>query len=490
MLFNSYIFLLAFLPIVWCIYFGLNKYRLYRSAQAALILASFIFYGYQDWWLCLLLTASILINYILHCMLVAAGEYGASMRRVVLAAGLAVNFSLLLYFKYLNFTLENLNFLLGKDFPLQNIILPLGISFYTFQQVSFLVDSYRGEMGRYRLLDYGLFVSFFPQLVAGPIVRHQEMIPQFGDPEKKKIQYANMTSGMEYLIFGLAKKVLLADTFARLADAGFGGIRQLNALSAVAVMLAYTLEIYFDFSGYCDMAIGLGKLFNIDIPINFQSPYKALNISDFWKRWHITLTRFLTSYLYIPLGGNRKGKWRTCLNVMVVFTLSGLWHGADWTFVLWGALHGSAMVLYRLNRERADRMPKWLQWAVTFAFVNFAWVFFRGETLLQPLKLFYMMFFGGGGGFTEELVGALCSKSGVYVVAGRFLHGGLQTALGQMTVLGWLGGGVLMCRLLPSTHELVRKHYRRDGYYLILSILLVWVVIRLADVSKFIYFNF
>lgn len=489
MLFNSYIFLLGFLPITWCVYFGLNRLGVFRLAQAALVAASFLFYGYQDMRLCLLLIVSITANYLLHLGLMRQGP-GPKVRCVMLAAGLLVNFSLLFYFKYVDFTIRNINLLTGGSIALRHIALPLGISFYTFQQVSFVVDSYRREMKKYSLLDYALFVSFFPQLVAGPIVLHSEMIPQFGDQSRKKINYGNITSGLEYLILGLSKKVLLADTFGRISDVGYGAVGQLNCLSAAAVILSYTLEIYFDFSGYCDMAIGLGRLFNIDIPINFRSPYKAVNISDFWKRWHITLTRFLTTYIYIPLGGNRRGKLRTYLNVMIVFTVSGLWHGADWTFVLWGMMHGAMLVLYRMNREKADRMPRWLGWLLTFGFVNAAWVFFRADSLIQPFKLYYTLIFGGGGGFLPGVVDAVCLKSAGTVLAARFLGEGIVGILSQITVGAWLAGGTALCALAPSAHEVVASKCRRKAYFAALAFLFVWSVTRLSDVSKFIYFNF
>lgn len=489
MLFNSYVFLLAFLPIVWAAYFGLNKCKWYQAAKVSLILASFVFYGYQDHRLCLLLFFSIAVNYLVHLALTGV-RVKAMLRKIIMITAVTVNFGILFYFKYLDFTIININALTGSEFVLKHIALPLGISFYTFQQVSFVVDSYKKEMGRYTLVDYCLFVSFFPQLVAGPIVLHSEMIPQFADKEKKTPDYHNLVSGLEYLIWGLAKKVLLADTFGRLSDVGFESIRSLNSLSAVTVMLAYTLEIYFDFSGYCDMAIGIGKLFNIEIPINFHSPYKACNISQFWKKWHITLTRFLTTYLYIPLGGNRKGMGRTCLNTMIVFTLSGLWHGANWTFVVWGMMHGAMMVLYRLFKKQADALPKWLCWLLTFGFVNVAWLFFRADDLLQPFKLVYMMVFGGGGGFTEGIVNSICDKNILIVFLDRFVNEAVMRGICQIMTALWVAGALVLCVKAPSVHEIVGYQCRKRWYFLWLTLLLVWSVSKLSQVSKFIYFNF
>ena len=297
-------------------------------------------------------------------------------------------------------------------------------------------------------------------------------------------------AGLEYLILGLAKKVILADTFGRMSDAGFLAIKSLNSLSAVTVMLAYTLEIYFDFSGYCDMAIGIGKLFNIEIPINFHSPYKSTNISQFWKTWHITLTRFLTTYLYIPLGGNRKGMKRACLNVLIVFTLSGLWHGANWTYVIWGMMHGVMMVLYRLCKRQADALPKWLGFILTFGFVNVAWLFFRADDLLQPFKLVYMMVFGGGGGFTESLVNVVCEKNTLLTFLGYFVGDNCLAVLSQIMTAVWIIGPLVMCVKAPSTHEMVAGKCRKHWYFVYLAGLFVWSVCKLSQVSKFIYFNF
>lgn len=489
MLFNSYIFLIVFLPVTWLIYFGLNRIGKYHLATGELILASFLFYGYLDWHLCFLLAASILINYILHWLLTEKIR-NTVRRKLMLYLGLGFNLGLLFYFKYLNFFIENINALTRSQLALHNIVLPLGISFYTFQQVSVVVDSYRGNIKRYRFLEYALFVAFFPQLVAGPIVLHSDMIPQFEDREKRVINFSNLLSGMEYLILGLSKKVILADSFGRITDAGYFLMRNLNSLSAIAVILAYTLEIYFDFSGYCDMAVGIGKLFNIEISINFKSPYKAVNIAEFWKRWHITLTRFLTTYLYIPLGGNRNGKWKTYRNVMIVFLLSGLWHGAGWSFVVWGMLHGIMMVLYRMNKEKVDRMPKWCSWFLTFAFVNAAWAFFGMESVIRPFKLFAMVILGGFGGFIPTIIDAICEKNLLITLAGYFVSENAMGVLMQLVTAIWLVGGVVLCVAAPSSHEIVERKCRKQWYYFLLALVFILSVVRLSQVSKFIYFNF
>lgn len=488
MLFNSYAFL-AFLPIVWMLYFLINRLKLFRAAQCVLIIASFMFYGYEDYRLCILLAFSITANYLLH-LAMSRNNCMTIIRKLLLIIGIVLNLGLLYYFKYFNFTLENFNRFLGTDFVLQNIVLPLGISFYTFQQLSFIVDNYYGKLGKCTFLDYCLFVSFFPQLVAGPIVLHQEMIPQFRDIEKRKVDYENMISGAEYFIIGFAKKILIADSFARICDAGYENLQQLSSISAVLTILAFTLEIYFDFSGYCDMALGLGRFFNIIIPVNFDSPYKAITISDFWKRWHMTLTRFLTTYLYIPLGGNRKGKWRTYVNIMIVFTVSGLWHGAAWTYVLWGMMHGVAMVLYRMGKNALDKLPKSILWVCTFVFVNITWVFFRAEYFRQPWRMLKQVVTGGTGGIQVDMLSALCDNTIWKLTLERVVSGSVLQIICQAVVVLWFAFGVFVCMKLPSSHELVGRKIRKTGWFLGLSVLFVWSFMWLSRVSKFIYFNF
>lgn len=489
MLFNSYVFLLFFLPFTWCIYYILNHFKWYRTAQGALVAASFLFYGYEDYHLCFVLLGTILVNYLFHYLFLERIKSGWQ-RKCLLVLGICANFGLLFYFKYFNFLLENLNRFARGNFTMKNIVMPLGISFFTFQQVSFVVDSFKGDVKHVNFWDYALFVSFFPQLVAGPIVLHSEMIPQFKDLSKKKIHYDNLIAGLEYLIIGFAKKVLIADQFARICDAGYAALAELNSISAILVMLAFTLQIYFDFSGYCDMAIGLGKLFNIEIPLNFDSPYRSVTIAEFWKRWHMTLTRFLTAYLYIPLGGNRKGRVHTYINVMIVFILSGLWHGAQWTFVLWGMLHGIMMVLYRAGKKVWDRLPKCFLWLCTFLFVNAAWTFFRADYFRQPFRLFERMLWGGSGLCTESMVNAFCEGSVWMTLLGAFLSPEWLPVAGQIALIIWFVIWTAGCVYLPSSHEMVKRQNRSMAYFIYLGILLAWSFMWLSQVSKFIYFNF
>jgi D-alanyl-lipoteichoic acid acyltransferase DltB (MBOAT superfamily) len=313
-------------------------------------------------------------------------------KKSILIFGIVFNLSLLGYFKYTDFLIENFNLAFNSNAELLNLALPLAISFFTFQQIAYLVDSYRQETKEYDFLNYALFVTFFPQLIAGPIVHHKEMMPQFAKTRNKVKNYRNIATGLFVFSIGLFKKVVIADTFAVWATQGFDVATTLNLFEAWATSLSYTLQLYFDFSGYTDMAIGLALLFNIRLPVNFNSPYKATNIQDFWRRWHITLSRFLRDYVYIPLGGNKKGSFRTYNNLMATFVIGGLWHGAGWTFVFWGLLHGLALTVQKLWSKLGLKLWTWLAWLITFNFVNIAWVFFRAKEWGDAIKVLSSMF--------------------------------------------------------------------------------------------------
>ena len=299
---------------------------------------------------------------------------------------------LLAYFKYSDFLISNFNFVLSLNVQLLNLALPLAISFFTFQQIAYLVDSYRGETNEYDFLNYGVFVTFFPQLIAGPIVHHREMMPQFANIKNKVINFQNLAVGLFVFSIGLFKKVIIADTFSLWATNGFDNAKVLTFIEAWVTSLSYTFQLYFDFSGYTDMAIGTALLFNIKLPINFNSPYKATNIQDFWRRWHITLSRFLRDYVYIPLGGNRKGNYRTYNNLMATFVIGGIWHGAGWTFIFWGFLHGLALVIQRFWNQLGCKLNTIFGWIITFNFVNIAWIFFRATEWGDAIKVLKGMF--------------------------------------------------------------------------------------------------
>lgn len=386
MLFNSYEYLLIFLPTTLVLYFALQHTGHQTGAKIWLVAASLAFYSWWGLRYLPLITCSILVNYGVGTLLGRA-SLKPGHRKALLTLGVAFNLCLLGYFKYANFFVDNLNNLSGTHIQLERIVLPLAISFFTFQKIAYLVDSYRGETAGYSFLNYALFVSFFPQLIAGPIVHHKEIVPQFSDRAKWKINYANIATGLAILGVGLFKKVILADQFAAIATPGFDTAVSLNVAEAWVTSLSYTFQLYFDFSGYTDMAIGAALMFNIKLPINFNSPYQALDIQDFWRRWHITLSRFLRDYVYIPLGGNRHGEISTYTNLFLTFLIGGLWHGASWMFVIWGALHGAAVMIHRAWSRAGMKLPSAAAWFLTFMFVNVSWVFFRAKDLPAATKV-------------------------------------------------------------------------------------------------------
>jgi len=386
MLFNSYGFIFVFLPLTLLAFHGFTAQGFYRPAFAVLTLASLIFYA---WWsvtgLALLLVL-IVCNYALTRLLIASRIARPWRAKMILIAALAFNLGVLGYFKYRNFFIANVDMAFGLKWPPGVPFLPLGISFFTFQKIALLVDAYKGKVARIGWLDYGLFVSFFPQLIAGPIVHHSELMPQFHT--RRALTAQQIAQGAAIFAIGLAKKVLLADTLSRFVGPVFNAAAAAHPISfgnGWAAALAYTLQLYFDFSGYTDMAIGAALLFGIRLPLNFASPYKAASIIDFWRRWHMTLSRFLRDYLYIPLGGNRHGEARRYLNLFLTMLLGGIWHGAGWTFVLWGALQGAYLAINHLWRAATgDRMSAHMRLigpAMTFVCVVAGWVVFRAADI-------------------------------------------------------------------------------------------------------------
>jgi len=388
--------------------------------------------------------------------------------KIILSVGISVNLSLLAYFKYSDFFIENINTVSNSNIELLHLALPLAISFFTFQQIAYLVDSYRQETKEYDFLNYALFVTFFPQLIAGPIVHHGEMMPQFSSKWNLVKKYKNIATGIFIFTIGLFKKVVIADTFAVWATNGFDKTETLNMLEGWVTSLSYTFQLYFDFSGYTDMAIGIALLFNIKLPINFNSPYKATSIQDFWRRWHITLSRFLRDYIYIPLGGNRISSFRTYANLMATFILGGLWHGAGWTFLFWGFLHGGALVIHRLWKVFDLRMHYLFAWFITFNFINISWVFFRAKEWEDAIKVLKAMFFG-------EIITDKLWLANIY--ADKYLL--LQLFLASLLI--WLTKNSI-----EQTSKLKFNNYT----LLFVTILLVSSFLNLSGVHEFLYFNF
>ncbi len=483
-LFNSYEYILLFLPLVVLIYFSLNRLGYTNGAKAWLVLASWFFYSYWNPAYLPLLLSSILVNYGVGTLL-RSQPWDDKVRRWVLIGGLAFNIGLLGYYKYADFFITNLNAVAGTHFNLLHLLLPLGISFFTFQQIAFLVDTYQGKAREYKLLNYALFVSFFPQLVAGPIVHHSEMMGQFEDQNNKRWIADNVARGLFIFVMGLAKKVLIADTFGAWATYGFDTAPTLTFIEGWLTSLSYSLQLYFDFSGYTDMAIGAALMFNIVLPINFFSPYKALSIQDFWRRWHMTLSRFLRDYIYIPLGGSRQSEFNTYRNTMITFLIGGLWHGAGWTFVFWGFLHGIALVINRLWRKLNIDLPNWLSWFITFNFVNAAWVFFRAETWADAIKVLRAMAGLSGFALPSFLADSLgwISSLGVSFQA-QLLDGNLLVAAPAVLVF--------MIVVLTMRNSIQLKDSFRAGWgtAAVTIILAVASILSLTRVSEFLYFNF
>ncbi|HSE57858.1 MAG TPA: MBOAT family O-acyltransferase [Nitrospiraceae bacterium] len=385
MLFNSHEFLFLFLPIACAGFFALAQRRLTQGALAWLLCASLVFYAYWDYRYLPVLLISIVINYAL----------GTALRRrkslTVLAAGVMLNLSALAYFKYAHFVLDNLATLVGTRVTMETPTLPLGISFFTFTQLAWLVDAYRGEARSTSLLHYSLFVTFFPHLIAGPILHHRNILPQFHRLRMFVWSQKNVAHGLVWFSLGLFKKVVIADHLSSWVQPVFAQPQAATFLDAWVGALGYFLQLYFDFSGYSDMAIGLGYLFNVTLPANFNSPYQAVSIIDFWRRWHMTLAWFLREYLYFPLGGNRRGYLRQVVNMFVTMVLCGLWHGAGWTFVLWGALHGLYLIVNHGWRQLGLVLPTPFAWLLTFLSVLIGWVVFRAQTIGDALVLLRTM---------------------------------------------------------------------------------------------------
>ena len=387
MLFNSQVFLLLFLPLTLIAYYQLSQDRARR--EWLLIGASLFFYGYWDYRLLPLLICSIVANWFF-----ANGIRGAE-RKVIFVVGIALNLFIIGIFKYANFFAGSLAWLFGEQHTPWNIILPLGISFFTFQQISYLADRFKGEAPEYGFREYFLYVSFFPQLIAGPIVRHNELIYQLEASPRRPGMYERLSRGVTLLAIGLAKKVLIADTAGRIADPLFSSAAEVSPsiIDAWMAAFAFTVQIYFDFSGYSDMAIGLALMFGLRLPINFNIPYRATTIRDFWRRWHMTLSHFLRDYLYIPLGGGHHGLKRQSLALTVTMFLGGLWHGAGWTFVVWGMMHGVGLAAHAWwTKLSIFRLPVPAAWALTILFVILGWVLFRANSFLEAISILESMF--------------------------------------------------------------------------------------------------
>jgi alginate O-acetyltransferase complex protein AlgI len=496
MLFNSYPFVFAFLPITLIVFFIVG--RVSRPWAAGwLALASLAFYGYWSVKYLPLLLGSVIFNF--ACGRTLSRHAQSPQGRLLLIAGIAADLLLLAYYKYADFFLATANTLAGTRLPLLEIVLPIGISFFTFTQIAFLVDAYRGIASEYKFTHYLLFATYFPHLIAGPILHHAEIMPQFQKPAPYRFSERSFALGMTTFTIGLAKKVLIADNLGPSASQIFNAAYAGDSIPAFAAWMgvfAYSFQLYFDFSGYTDMAIGISKLFGIDLPINFYSPYKSTSIIEFWQRWHMTLSRFLRDYLYFPLGGNRKGVLRRYTNLTITMLLGGLWHGANYTFVVWGGLHGLYLVAnhaWRAARSRSiggasvprhQTLTGFLGCLTTFLCVSVAWVFFRANDLASA----------------GTLLRAMAGLSDIAVHAGVAPARQMPGHDVPRFTMVFLAAGILLCAM-PNTRQITERLERAldspdvPAFYsravpTVVGVVLAFALMEMQTVTAFLYFQF
>jgi alginate O-acetyltransferase complex protein AlgI len=478
MLFNSYPFIFLFLPIALVGYFALGRLG-HLAPVIWLALASLAFYAVSNWQFVALLLASIAFNYVVGWLLIAR-RLSNSLRVIVLTAGVSGDLVVLGYFKYAGFLVANLDAVFSTSFSV-HVLLPVGISFYTFTQIAFLVDAYKGNVARYALPHYALFVTYFPHLIAGPILHHKDMIPQFEAAESKSPSPHLILCGLMIFAIGLFKKTGMADGIQPLVALAFGPITPSFDQAWIGA-LAYTFQLYFDFSGYSDMAIGISLMFGIFLPLNFNSPYKATSVIDFWRRWHMTLSQFLRDYLYIPLGGNRHGRVLRYVNLMITMMLGGLWHGAAWTFVIWGALHGVYLCInHAWNHFGPAVPPRFARAAdiaaliVTFVSVVIAWVFFRADNISSALSIL-----SGMADPTQIVFGRGEMASAIFVVVYAAIA---WFAPNTQAVMGYDHAN-------RTVGETLGAWSRRPSFLYASAAVLAFGILGIQQHSEFIYFRF
>ena len=487
MSFNSYIFILVFLPVFVILYLSIGGIR-YNAGKLLIILGGIVFYVYAGWDIAAILGVSIAVNYLMSLAIRKA--HG---KKTLLALTIILNVFLLLYFKYLNFAIDTINDLAKGTIRHKDLILPLGISFFTFQQIMYIVSVWKGETDT-GIVDYLAYILYFPKLVMGPLMEPVDFYEQINDSSRKTVDWGNVASGIKIFSLGLFKKMVLADTFAKAVNWGFtyGIATATRAPEATSgdlflVMLFYTFQIYFDFSGYSDMAVGISKMLNIDLPVNFDSPYKATSIRDFWRRWHISLTNFLTRYVYFPLGGSKKGEIRTYANIMIVFLVSGIWHGANWTFILWGCIHGLIQVMERGFKNRIDKLTEVVRWGCTFFSVNVLWLLFRANSIPDFIELMRTMFKFQNMAISDDLIEIFELPENAFIFDKLNLTP-IDIRVRGFGMLCFLVSAFLIC-LVPQ------NNYRRIGrtnafHKIVCAIAFIWGFLCLSSESVFVYFGF
>ena len=487
MLFHSYIFVFVFLPVSLGGYYLAGRIGS-RAAKLWLAAMSLWFYGSFRLEYLLLLLLSVFLNYG-----IALGMKGEKRAGGLLAAGVAVNLAALVYFKYMDFFIGNWNYISGMELPLLRVALPVGISFFTFQQISYLADCYKGEIETKGFLDYMLSIVYFPKLVEGPLVIYAEWEPELAGAGEKGFDAEKFMRGVCQFVMGMMKKVILADTFGGAVDYGYSNLEIMHGWDALLIVVFYALQLYFDFSGYCDMALGVSRMFGIELPVNFNSPYQAGNIVEFWKRWHITLNRFFTKYIYIPLGGNRKGRARMYGNLLIVFLVCGIWHGAGWNFILWGMLHGVLYVLTRMwmNRRGAfhgRKVPRVISVPLTFCYTAFAWVYFRAENAAQGNRLISLLFSGDYARVNRNLAGYFNLDEFWYILKVLRLDGweyGHYILMGAITAFS-----LLLVFFGKNAAGVADKIKPKPWTAVLFAGAMLWCVLAFSGVSTFLYFNF
>jgi D-alanyl-lipoteichoic acid acyltransferase DltB (MBOAT superfamily) len=489
MVFTSFAYLACFLPVAVCIAYLCTRIR-HVAALVWILACSLFFYAFWKLSYLPVLLVSIFFNY--FCGLLIGRS---SRKKTWMALGIFVNIALIGYFKYTNFVVDIFALTTSANYHLDKIVLPLAISFFTFQQIAWLVDQYRNNAPKSSFLEYACAVAFFPHLIAGPIVQYRDLVPQFQDIKSFSIDWEFIAKGLFLIGCGVFKKIVIADTLAVYAGFGFDEAHSLNLLQAWLSVLTYTMQIYFDFSGYCDIAIGSACLLGIRLPDNFHSPYKACSIREFWQRWHMSLGRFLTSYLYVPLGGNRNGLFRTCLNVMLVMFVSGIWHGAGFGFILWGVAHGAAMVVQRLWNAAGRALPKRFAAVLTFLFVASAWVPFRATDLEAAGKVYRGMLGLDGVALPRILQNLLPSSWDIVYLGTKELLG-VEVSEARPILWALLAACMCayVCREAGQVWDTFMRRESRVTYALSFGsaalLLISFLKMFAIPYTEFIYFNF
>ena len=475
MLFSSLVFLFTFLPITLLVYYLVPR----KVKNVVLLIASLIFYAWGEPVYIFLMLISILFNY--FCGMDIALKAGRKSQVRSLIFTIVVNLFILGFFKYYGFIVTNLNAILPFYIPYRKLELPIGISFYTFQTLSYIIDVYRGNVDvQVNLIDFGTYVTMFPQLIAGPIVQYADVERQL---RERKESLTKFGYGAWFFVMGLAKKVLLANTIGSIYE-NIAAMDGMSVVTAWLGCLAYTFQIYFDFSGYSDMAVGLGKMFGFEFMQNFNYPYISKSVTEFWRRWHITLGRWFKNYIYFPLGGSRKGTLRTYFNIFLIFFVSGIWHGANWTFILWGALHGVAMVLNRIFKKQIDQMHPALSWLATFAFINVTWVYFRAASVSEA-NLFLRQI------LHLNLAPIQKAAMDVFVLPEfDFIFQLFHTSRPLLLMAAFFAFALFAILGMKNTNERMNRFKPSAPLSLVTAVLLVWSIMSFGGISTFLYINF